>query len=204
MEPLDNLCNRVKHLDPVKINDGPFTANYFSCIYQHPDNPEQLIELEFRDSFEPHCVSVVKQEPKPPDLKPKGKRHLTEKIFLETTPFANQYQGPEKRLLFVCSVGMLRSPTFADVATAHGYNARSCGTSKEALIPLSVNLILWADKIVFMNKENYLEAKETFEPVDWVSNIDEKKEILGIEDDYARNDPYLKALAGFYVIGLKL
>jgi len=28
-----------------------------------------------------------------------------------------------------------------------------------ALIPLSDRLIQWADKIVFMNRENYLEAK---------------------------------------------
>jgi predicted protein tyrosine phosphatase len=120
---------------------------------------------------------------------------ITQKIFQQSAPYNNQYQGPEKRLLFVCSVGMLRSPTFADVATKLGYNSRSCGTSKEALIPLSVNLILWADKIVFMNRENYLEAKETFEPVDWVSNIDEKKEVLIIEDDFERNNPNLVALA---------
>jgi predicted protein tyrosine phosphatase len=201
---LEDLWNRVKHLDPVSANDGQFTANYFSQTYQHPDNPDQLIEFEFHDSFEPHCVSVVKQEPKLSDLKPKSRQHLTQKIFLETVPYANKFQGPEKRLLFVCSVGMLRSPTFADVATKMGFNARSCGTSKEALIPLSVNLILWADKIVFMNTENYLETKETFEPVDWVSNIDEKKKILGIEDDYARNDPYLESLARFYLASLKL
>jgi predicted protein tyrosine phosphatase len=196
---LDDLWNRVKHLDPVKVNDGQFTANYFSQTYQHPDNPEQLIEFEFHDSFEPHCVSIVKQEPKFADLKPKERQQLTQKIFLQSTPFNNQYQGPEKRLLFVCSVGMLRSPTFADVATKLGFNARSCGTSKEALIPLSVNLILWADKIIFMNRENYLEAKETFEPVDWVSNIDEKKIILGIEDDYARNDAYLAGVAEYFI-----
>lgn len=124
-----------------------------------------------------------------------GRETITQKIFLQSAPYNNYYQGPEKRLLFVCSVGMLRSPTFADIAIKLGYNARSCGSSKEALIPLSVNLILWADKIIFMNRENYFEAKETFEPVDWVSNIDEKKVILEIEDDFERNNPRLIALA---------
>lgn len=87
---------------------------------------------------------------------------LTKSIFELTCPYANTYQGTRKRFLFVCSAGMLRSPTAAAVATRLGHNARSCGSSPYALIPLTANLIAWADKIYFVNEENYAEAKDNF------------------------------------------
>lgn len=87
----------------------------------------------------------------------------TNLIFDQTCPYKNPYQGVASRLLFVCTAGLLRSPTAADVATKEGYNARSCGSNIYlALIPISVNLILWADKIVFMDANNKLEAIQHF------------------------------------------
>lgn len=79
----------------------------------------------------------------------------TEELFSNGYPYTNASQGTNKRLLFVCSAGLLRSPTAAMVASKRGYNARSCGSSiKIALIPFSKNLFLWADVIVFMNSDN--------------------------------------------------
>lgn len=79
----------------------------------------------------------------------------TEELFSNGCPYTNASQGTSKRLLFVCSGGLLRSPTAAMIASNRGYNARSCGSSiKIALIPISKNLILWADVVVFMNEEN--------------------------------------------------
>ena len=79
----------------------------------------------------------------------------TEELFSNGCPYTNASQGTNKRLLFVCSAGLLRSPTAAMVASKRGYNARSCGSSiKISLIPISKNLILWADVIVFMNSDN--------------------------------------------------
>lgn len=79
----------------------------------------------------------------------------TEELFSNGCPYTNTSQGTSKRLLFVCSGGLLRSPTAAMIASKRGYNARSCGSSvKIALIPISKNLILWADVVVFMNEEN--------------------------------------------------
>jgi predicted protein tyrosine phosphatase len=130
--------------------------------------------------------------PKTPDIWVPGKTDL---IFDLTAPYANPYQGVATRILFVCSAGMLRSPTAADVATRAGYNARSCGSSIEmALIPLSVNLIMWAEKIVFMNSSNKIEAAQKF-----FGDNESMKRIDGgvvwhVEDVYDRDDPTLRRI----------
>ena len=119
---------------------------------------------------------------------------LTEKIFQLSAPYDNPYQGTEKRLLFVCSAGLLRSPTGAAVYAQRGFNTRSCGSNQAyALINLSVNLIMWANKIVFVNEEDYRQALQTFEAVDYVSDINERAIVLNIPDDYEyRNEQLVK------------
>ena len=109
----------------------------------------------------------------------------TEEIFELTCPYANQYQGTSARYLFVCSAGMLRSPTGANVATKLGYNARSCGSADYALIPLSVNLVHWAEKIFFVQEENYVQALETFNrDLETQSMVRSKAKVLDIEDQF--------------------
>lgn len=66
----------------------------------------------------------------------------------------NPYQGPDKKVVFICSMGILRSATGARIY-AHKYNTRTAGTYSDALIPLSEKLIAWADELVFVNRENY-------------------------------------------------
>ena len=84
-------------------------------------------------------------------------------IFKTTAPYNNYSQGSAPRWLFVCSAGLLRSPTGAALAIRKGLNARSCGSAVDyALIPISANLIMWAEKIVFVNEENYHESLELF------------------------------------------
>ncbi len=79
----------------------------------------------------------------------------TEELFANKCPYSNASQGTAQRLLFVCSAGLLRSPTAASVGSSMGYNTRSCGSNTTlALIPISQNLILWADFIFFMNNSN--------------------------------------------------
>lgn len=117
---------------------------------------------------------------------------LTEKIFQLSTPFNNPYQGAAKRLLFVCSAGLLRSPTGANYYGTRGFNTRSCGSNQAyALVNLSVNLILWAHRIVFVNHENYTQAIQTFEPVDYHTEIKERAIILDIPDNFEYNNPML-------------
>ena len=116
---------------------------------------------------------------------------LTDEIFQLTAPYNNHYQGRNRRWLFVCSAGLLRSPTAAQIATKYAINARSSGTSEYALIPLSVNLLEWAHKIVFMGQDNFDEAIATFSQLDskngnryYEDTIREKSSIWHIPDKY--------------------
>ena len=122
----------------------------------------------------------------------------TSKIFELNAPYANQFQGKSPRILFVCSVGMLRSATACALAIQRGWNARAVGSSDAALIPLSVNLIMWAEKIVFVNVENYLESKKnTFEITGYDEDIDLKKIIWNIPDNFDYMDNWLCKLINF-------
>jgi predicted protein tyrosine phosphatase len=67
----------------------------------------------------------------------------------------NNAQGTSKRVLCVCSAGLLRSPTAANVLHQHlGYNTRAAGCYDYALIPLSTALVEWAQEIVCMEEEH--------------------------------------------------
>lgn len=44
----------------------------------------------------------------------------TQQIFNLTAPYDNPYQSNRTRILFVCSAGLLRSPTGAAVGSARG------------------------------------------------------------------------------------
>jgi predicted protein tyrosine phosphatase len=114
-------------------------------------------------------------------------------IFKTTAPYSNHYQGSDPRWLFVCSAGLLRSPTGAALAVKKGLNARSCGSAIEyALIPISANLIMWAEKIVFVNEENYHEALEVFKDYQMLHNLlTVRSLVLNIPDMYEYNDPEL-------------
>jgi predicted protein tyrosine phosphatase len=101
---------------------------------------------------------------------------------------SNRYQGNQKRILCVCSAGLLRSPTIADHLAALGYNTRACGVSFEyALIPISEALLNWADAIVVVSEQEEV-VKSLLEhcnlPTDDVFS-------LNIADVYQRNDPQL-------------
>jgi len=66
----------------------------------------------------------------------------------------NPYQGKSKRVLTVCSAGLLRSPTLANVLHKEfGHNTRSCGVHDYALIQFDEVLGKWADLIVAVNDE---------------------------------------------------
>jgi predicted protein tyrosine phosphatase len=114
-------------------------------------------------------------------------------IFKTTAPYNNPYQGDAPRWLFVCSAGLLRSPTGAALAVKKGLNARSCGSNfNYALIPCSANLIRWANRIVFVNQENLEQLEDNFLGHDYyLSLIDSKKLVLNIPDNYEYMHPDL-------------
>jgi predicted protein tyrosine phosphatase len=114
-------------------------------------------------------------------------------IFKTSAPYANPYQGQAPRWLFVCSAGLLRSPTGAALAIKHGINARSCGSNfNYALIPCSANLINWAEKIIFVNKENLWQLEDNFlGHKDLLEQIERKAVVLNIPDNFEYMDPEL-------------
>jgi predicted protein tyrosine phosphatase len=115
-------------------------------------------------------------------------------IFTTNAPYSNPYQGSAPRWLFVCSAGLLRSPTGAALAIQRGINARSCGSNfNYALIPCSANLINWADKIVFVNKENLWQLEDNFlGHKDLLEQIEQKQIVLNIPDNFEYMDPELQ------------
>ena len=119
----------------------------------------------------------------------------TEEIFELTAPYNNSYQGADPKGLFVCSAGLLRSATAANLFAKKGWNTRSCGSSDYALIPLNANLIHWADKIFFMSEANYDEAILTFNKKKSLLDLIEKKStVLGIPDSFEYNSKELITL----------
>jgi predicted protein tyrosine phosphatase len=117
---------------------------------------------------------------------------LTSQIFNLSAPYDNPYQGSRRRILFVCSAGLLRSPTGASVGSVRGYNTRAAGSNQRyALVPLSVNLIEWAQTIVFVNQENLQQALETFDAVGYGDDLERKSVALDIPDRYPAFHPQL-------------
>jgi predicted protein tyrosine phosphatase len=114
-------------------------------------------------------------------------------IFKTTAPYDNFSQGSDPRWLFVCSAGLLRSPTGAALAVRKGLNARSCGSAVDyALIPISANLVMWARKIIFVSEENYHESLELFKDHEMLHNLLTMRSlVLNIPDIYNYNDPEL-------------
>lgn len=101
----------------------------------------------------------------------------------------NPFQGDTKKVLTVCSAGLLRSATLQNfLIKEYGYNVRNCGTEESyALIPISEALLLWADEIIFVNQDNYDNVKSHIINME----LEEMCYILDIPDMYAFNDPEL-------------
>ena len=102
---------------------------------------------------------------------------------------SNPYQGSDKKVLFVCSMGILRSATAARLY-ASKYNTRCAGTWDDALIPLSPILLAWADEIVFVNKENYESAVKKFGEEVFKET---PTKVLAIPDSHSHMSPELVA-----------
>lgn len=68
----------------------------------------------------------------------------------------NPNQGDFKKVLCVCSAGLLRSPTAAWVLSQEPYNfnTRAAGATEDfALIPVDEVLLTWAEEVVCMSGE---------------------------------------------------
>lgn len=100
---------------------------------------------------------------------------------------SNPYQGSAAKILCVCSAGLLRSPTAANVLHKEmGYNTRACGTATDhALIPIDDVLCQWADEIVCM-EQRHADAIDDR----WADKVT----VLDIPDDYSYMDEELQKL----------
>ena len=105
-------------------------------------------------------------------------------------------QGNSKKVLCVCSGGLLRSPTVAWVLSnpPFNFNTRSCGiTDKYALIQIDDYLLEWADEIVCV-EEDHAEWVKSKLVMMKLSNAIEKEppvRCLNLSDDYLYRDPQL-------------
>lgn len=109
--------------------------------------------------------------------------------------YDNEWQGKHKRVLCLCSANMLRSPTMQVVLSSEpfNYNTRSAGTYDFALIPVSAELLSWADEIVCADTEH---VQKVLAVADNVSPLIKAKPIvnLRIPDIYEYRHPELMLL----------
>ena len=115
----------------------------------------------------------------------KGKRNQLANV-------GNRFQTEAKKVVVVCSAGLLRSPTAANVLhTKFGFNTRAVGADKEfALIPLTQALIWWADEIVFVNRDAFAMLDQ--EEKDELESVGVRAIFLNIEDDFDWMDADLR------------
>jgi len=98
----------------------------------------------------------------------------------------NPFQGNDKKIVFVCSMGILRSATGARLY-ASKYNTRTAGTWPDALVPLTPLLIAWADELVFVNKSNYEHVLKCVPDLNDLTKV----KVLNIPDTYEHMHPEL-------------
>lgn len=104
----------------------------------------------------------------------------------------NAFQGPAKKVLCVCSAGILRAPTLAYVLNReHGYNTRAVGACGAfALIPLSEALLVWADEVVFVDDHAWNELNQDEKGT--VLMLANTMAVLNIPDDFDYGSPMLE------------
>ena len=111
--------------------------------------------------------------------------------------YDNEWQGKHKRVLCLCSANMLRSPTMQVVLSSDpfNYNTRSAGTYDFALIPMSAELLSWADEIVCADTEH---VQKVIAVADNVSPLIKAKPIINLHlpDIYDYRNPQLVQLIG--------
>lgn len=115
--------------------------------------------------------------------------------FNQLSNVKNPYQGRTRKVLCVCSAGLLRSPTLANVIHQdYGYNTRACGSSEEyALIPITQALVEWADTIVFVEEPvyNYCISVQGLS-MDYLDACNKDVIVLDLPDEFPWNSEDLK------------
>jgi predicted protein tyrosine phosphatase len=96
-----------------------------------------------------------------------------------------------RHFLFICSRNKLRSPTAEAIFSGRrGVQVTSAGLNKDAAVPVTSDLIKWADQIYVMETRHVARLKKRF----GVELGKKKVACLGIPDRYGYMDPKLVSL----------
>lgn len=96
-----------------------------------------------------------------------------------------------KHILFLCSRNRLRSPTAESIFSGiPGIEVESAGLSPDAEVPVTSELIEWADTILVMERIHLGRLQQKFGP--WLKG--KRTASLNIPDDYDYMDPALVTL----------
>lgn len=99
----------------------------------------------------------------------------------------NPFQGTDKKVLCVCSAGLLRSPTAARILCQepYGFNTRAVGLDEgHALIPMDEVHYEWADEIVVMDYNQKRQIEQRYGETKPIV-------VLKIKDSYEYMEPFL-------------
>lgn len=108
---------------------------------------------------------------------------------------SNPYQGQYKKVLCVCSAGLLRSPTTAIVLQrTYNYNTRACGVHDYALIQFDDVLGTWADEIVCVEQSIANNIPDQFKDKVITLNIPDRYEYMNPELQEIIKEQYDNAL----------
>jgi len=93
------------------------------------------------------------------------------------------------KILFVCFANIDRSPTAEQMYANHpNLETKSAGTASFATVPVSAELVKWADVILTMDEEQKRFIKQKFPDIISNKTIDS----LGVIDIFPRMHPYLQ------------
>jgi predicted protein tyrosine phosphatase len=97
-----------------------------------------------------------------------------------------------ERILFVCTANLDRSPTAQDLyADDPRYEVRSAGVAPFAAVPLTRDLLLWADRVFVMNERE--DRHRTLIRVRF-PEVDRPIVDLGVSDLWHRGHPDLVSI----------
>jgi predicted protein tyrosine phosphatase len=99
---------------------------------------------------------------------------------------------PREHVLFVCTANVDRSRTAEDLYGGdQRYEVRSAGLAPFATVPLTRDLLLWADRVFVMNESE--DQHQTLIRIRF-PEVDRPVVDLDIEDRWRRGDPELVSL----------
>lgn len=119
-----------------------------------------------------------------------GEALYAERDLQRAATAKNHYQGSYRRVLCICSAGLLRSPTAALVLSQppYNFNTRAAGIEDIfALIPADAVLLSWADEVVCMTEDQAPRLRKMLNEQGSRAPVI----CLGIPDQFPYRDPTL-------------